>query len=226
MPDKGQIIKFDAMGDGTQKRFRVLSIDGSNAKLLGMDDLGNSVYNATDRTIAFDNGSSYQNYEGSDLDTYLNTTYYNSLSNAVKSAIVDETLVQSCYSRADGQSPSATFNIKRLNNDTIYAYARATQRTVGSRHVHAIELDEIKSYFDASTGDLIQGTAINELFFGQTTAISKYVWCASANADYSNSAFRVFGDRGFLTYDTYSNSNVVRPAFRIDLSQIDFTIEE
>jgi hypothetical protein len=223
---KGDIISFDALGDGTQKRFRVIDVDsGNTVKLLGLDDLGQSVYNASSRTVTFDNGSSYQDYEGSDLDTYLNTTYYNSLSSAVKSAIVDETLVQSCYSRATGQSSSAMFNIKRLDNDTIYAYTKTTQRTVGSRHIHAIELDEIKSYFNASIGDLIQGTAINELFFEQTTAISKYVWCASADADNSIRAFRVNGSYGALNYSYCNYSSEVRPAFRINLSTINYTKE-
>lgn len=223
---KGDIIHFDALGNGTQKRFRVIDVDsGNTVKLLGLDDLGNSVYNASSRTVQFDNGSSYQNYESSDLDTYLNTTYYNSLSSAVKAAIVDETLVQSCYSRATGQSSSAAFNIKRLDNDTVYAYTRTTQRTVGSRHIHAIELDEIKSYFNASVGDLIQGTAINELFYEQTTAISKYVWCASASADYSNYAFFVTGISGFLSRNYYITSYVVRPAFKINLSTIEYTKE-
>ena len=223
---KGDIIHFDALGDGTQKRFRVIDvIEGNTVKLLGLDDLGDSVYNASNRTIAFDNGSSYQNYGGSNLDTYLNTTYYNSLSSAVKSAIVDETLVQSCYSRATGQSASAAFNIKRLDNNTVYAYTRTTQRTVGSRHIHAIELDEIKSYFNTSTGDLIQGTAINELFFEQTIAISKYIWCASAYASNSNRTFIVLGNYGYLNYTNYDLSCVVRPAFKINLSTIEYTKE-
>ena len=222
---KGDVIHFDALGDGAQKRFRVIDVDsGNTVKLLGLDDLGDSVYNASSRTVAFDNGSSYQNYESSDLDTYLNATYYNSLSSAVKSAIVDETLVQSCYVDTT-QGSSVTFNIKRLGDNRVEGYNRTTQRTIGLRHIHAIDLDEIKSYFNVSTGGVIQGTAINELFFETTTATYIYIWGASAYVSDSNRAFYVYGDSGIFSYHPCTSSKIVRPVFKIDLWNIDYTKE-
>ena len=166
----------------------------------------------------------YQNYEDSNLDTYLNTTYYNSLSSAVKSAIVDETLVQSCYSKTTGQSSSANFNIL-ASNGTTYAYTRTTQRTVGSRHIHAIELDEVKSYFAVNIGNVINYTNILNTFFEQTTTLSKYVWCASANAEVSTSAFYINGYNGSLNNYQYSRTYIIRPVFKINLSTISYTKE-
>ena len=87
---KGDLIKLDLDGNGN-KQYRVLSINDKIAKVLGMSDISTSQkYNATDKVGTFTNGTTGQLYTGSDLDTYLNTTWYNTLTSAVKAAIVPE----------------------------------------------------------------------------------------------------------------------------------------
>lgn len=96
-PTKGDLINMNLDGNG-DKTYRVLAINGNVAKLLGMSDISTSQrYNATSKTGTFINGTTGQLYMGSDLDTYLNTTWYNTLTSAAKAAIVPESRTQYIY---------------------------------------------------------------------------------------------------------------------------------
>lgn len=76
---KGNLINMNLDGNGN-KTYRVLAMNGNVAKLLGMSDISTSQkYNATNKIGTFTNGTKGQPYVGSDLDTYLNTTWYNTL---------------------------------------------------------------------------------------------------------------------------------------------------
>ena len=105
---KGDLIRLDLDGNG-DKQYRVLGINGNVAKLFGMSDISTSqVYNATSKTGPFINGATGQLYAGSDLDTYLNTTWYNTLTSAVKAAIVPESRTQYMYEYYDEPNTSNT----------------------------------------------------------------------------------------------------------------------
>ena len=93
MPVKGDLITMNL--DGTSRLYRVLSVNGNVCKVLGMWDNFTSKYNETSKTTNF-NGITAQKYEGSALDMYLNTTWYNTLSSEAKNAIVPENVVQYC----------------------------------------------------------------------------------------------------------------------------------
>jgi hypothetical protein len=177
-PKKGDIISFDALGNGVQKRFRVLETYGGNTvKLFGLDNLEKSYYyNNTPITAKFEDDNYYVDYNGSDLDTYLNTTYYNSLSNAVKSAIISETFIQSCYSRINYYSSDADFKLEKTLSSQYggsYGYKRITQKISGNKYVHALDLDEIKSYFNLSAGASITDVDMLNAFFDRTTPTTK-----------------------------------------------------
>ena len=98
IPKKGSIIKMNL--DGTERQYRVLNVNGNVCKVMGMWDDLTSAYNSTSTTATF-GSTTAQKYEGSTLDTYLNTTWYNTLSNTVKAAIVPENVVQYCYQYYD-----------------------------------------------------------------------------------------------------------------------------
>ena len=95
---KGSLVKMNL--DGTERQYRVLSVNGNVCKVLGMWDDLTSVYNSTSTTTTF-GSTTAQKYEGSTLDTYLNTTWYNTLSTEAKNAIVPENVVQYCYQYYD-----------------------------------------------------------------------------------------------------------------------------
>lgn len=94
---KGDLLNIDLDGNGG-KQYRVLNMSGNVAKLLSMNDISTSqVYNSTNKTGTFTNGTTGQLYAGSDLDTYLNTTWYNTLTDIAKVAIVPESRTQYMY---------------------------------------------------------------------------------------------------------------------------------
>ena len=77
MPVKGNLIKIDGL------QYRVLSIEAEKAKLLAMFTPSTQVFVSSGNT-----------YENGNLDTYLNTTWYNTLSSNMKTAIIPTTLRQ------------------------------------------------------------------------------------------------------------------------------------
>jgi len=218
VPEKGDIITLD----GGTARYRVLGVSGSEALLLAMDDYTSSAYNSSSVTKTFDGGKTGQKYEGSKLDTLLNETYYNSLSSNIRNAIVDQTRIQRMYSLKNPDDPSYDYHQQYdFDAKNMIGLPIADQTTVGSRHVFALD---IKDIFDYLGKDTMTSAELNEIFFEQTTAISKYVWLSSAISDNnSDFAFRVSGYNGYVRIGTYTLSIVARPAFQVDLSNLSWS---
>ena len=221
---KGAIISMN-LGNtttpawGTAHQYRVLQYDESThyAKVVAMYEP------TTSQTF----GSS-QTYNGSSLDTYLNTTWYNTLSTTAKNAIVDQTIYQYKYtynssSLSDSHRSYADYSTKALFNSTSM-----------SRHVYALDVEDIEMYFGGTGGSASAKTSgtytlaqLMTLFYKSTTTISsKYFWLRSADAGGSNGCWYVYGNYGCVNSSLYSSSRAVRPAFTIDLSKIDYSIVE
>lgn len=223
MPVKGDLITMNL--DGTERQYRVLSVNGNVCKVLGMWDDLNSKYNKTSMTTDF-NGTTAQKYEGSDLDTYLNTTWYNTLSSEAKNAIVPENVVQYCYQYYDEpntpNTPTYTYQYQYNWDDLDYENAdNIGNVVVGNRNVFALDLKDI---FDYMGKVCITSDELMTMFWNSTTKVSKYLWLRSSSADYSGGAWRVYGGSGYLFDTDVTNSNVVRPALNIDMSKIQYTI--
>ena len=223
---KGDLIKLDLDGNG-DKQYRVLGINGNVAKLLGMSDISTSQkYNATSKTGTFTNGSTGQLYAGSDLDTYLNTTWYNTLTSAVKAAIVPEARIQYMYKYYDEpntpNTPTYTYQYQYNWSDSDYENANLTDSIlIGNRNIFALDLKDIFDYFGKVC---ITSNELMELWTNQTSAIGdKYWWLSSANAGGPGSAWGVRGDYGYLISNGVDYVRAVRPAFNLDLSKINFT---
>lgn len=162
-------------------------------------------------------------YANHDLDTYLNDTWYNSLSATAKSAIVDKNIVQYAY----------PYYSAGYNADTHASYAgyasKAVHTTPGDRHVYAIDVEDIEKYFGGtdSTPGTFSTADIWTLFWNQSTQPDTitYPWLRSAFADFdSNSAFSVYGSLGYVRdYNADGSLNAARPAFQIDLTKIAWT---
>lgn len=204
MPSKGDIITLadmDVLGDGTVDTFRVLSVDGTQVKLLAIDSYKKAYFN-TARTNA---------YSGSTLDTEM-TNYYSALPADVKSAIVAQDIVQSVYNESD---PMVTSN-------------RSSENPVGSRYVYALDVDDVISYLgDSYTAKPC--IALNQMFFGDDAgeSVSRDVWLRSALAVDTKVAFFVNGYNGYVNRLYVGGGRYeVRPAFVIDLSQISFAQAE
>ena len=224
-PVKGELINMDLDGNGN-KTYRVLAMNGKVAKLLGMNDISTSQkYNATSKTGTFTNGNTGQLYAGSDLDTYLNTTWYNTLTSTAKAAIVSESRTQYMYKYYDEpntpNTPTYTYQYQYDWSDSDYDNVNLTDSIlIGNRNIFALDLKDIFDYFDKVC---ITSNELMELWTNQTSGVSgKYWWLSSATAVPPGSAWRVYGG-GYLGSNGVGTDRAVRPAFNLDLSKIPFT---
>ena len=220
---KGSIVKMNL--DGTERQYRVLSVNGNVCKVLGMWDDFTSAYNSTSTTTTF-GSTTAQKYEGSTLDTYLNTTWYNTLSTETKNAIVPENVVQYCYKYYDEpntpNTPTYTYQYQYNWSDSNYNNVdNVGNVTVGDRNVFALDLKDIYDYFDKVC---ITSDELMTMFWNSTAKVSKYLWLRSSRAAYSDYAWRVRGVGGSLGSSAVDNSSVVRPALNLDISKIQYTL--
>lgn len=219
MPKKGDLIQMNL--DGTSRQYRVLRMDGSIAEVLTMWNLSTSIkFNSTNT------------YSGSILDTYLNTTWYNTLSSDAKAAIVPKNITQDSWHRGTTGSPqySGTYG-NTAPGSPSYTISKGSDnyRAIGSRYVYAISIQEILDYLSdnsvlVDTSGMLRNQNIWKMFWNQTTDISEFLWLRSASADDYILAWYVNGYFGYLGNDRAFNENAVRGALQIDLSKIDFTI--
>lgn len=224
---RGDLINMNLDNNG-DKIYRILSLDGNIAKVLGMSDISTSQkYNATSKTGTFTNGSTGQLYAGSDLDTYLNTTWYNTLTSTTKAAIVPESRTQYMYKYYDKpntpNTPTYTYQYQYNWSNTNYENVDLTDSiSIGNRNVFALDLKDIFDYFGKVC---ITSNELMELWTDQTSAVyGKHWWLSSAYAVNPNGGWVVFGGNGQLVYGTgVIVAYAVRPAFNLDLSKISFT---
>ena len=222
-PAKGSIVKMNL--DGTERQYRILSVNGNVCKVLGMWDDFTSVYNSTSTTTTF-GSTTAQKYEGSTLDTYLNTTWYNTLSSEAKNAIVPENVVQYCYKYYDApntpNTPTYTYQNQYNWSDSDYEKAdNVGNVVVGNRNVFALDLKDI---FDYIGKVCITSNELITMFWNSTTIVSKYLWLRSSRASSSDRAWIVGCADGSLLNRDVSNSRVVRPALNLDMSKIQYTL--
>ena len=114
-----------------------------------MSDISTSQkYNATSKTGTFTNGTTGQLYAGSDLDIYLNTTWYNTLTSTVKAAIVPESRTQYMYQYYDKpntpNTPTYTYQYQWNWSNSDYENANLTDSIlIGNRNIFALDLKDI-----------------------------------------------------------------------------------
>ena len=186
--------------DGTSRLYRVLSVNGNVCKVLGMWDDFKSKYNGRSTTTKF-NRTTAQKYKGSTLDTYLNTTWYNTLSSEAKNAIVPENVVQYCYKFYDEPNTpnTPTYTYQYQNNWSNSNYENADNVgnvTVGERNVFALDLKDIFDYFEKVC---ITSNELMTMFWNSTGQVSKILWLRSSFAGNSGSAWILAGGAGNLT---------------------------
>ena len=220
---KGSLVKMNL--DGTERQYRVLSVNGNVCKVMGIWDDFTSKYNETSTTTTF-GSTTAQKYEGSTLDTYLNTTWYNTLSTEAKNAIVPENVVQYCYQYYDEpntpNTPTYTYQYQYDWDISDYENAdNVGNVVVGNRNVFALDLKDIFDYFGKVC---ITSDELMTLFWNSTAKVSKYLWLRSSIADSSDYAWSVLGNYGSLSYYYVSSSTVVRPALNLDMSKIQYTL--
>ena len=231
MPVKSDLINLNLDGQGA-KQYRVLSVNGNVAKVMAMYDTLKSKYNNTSITTTM--GSlTVQKYEGSTLDTYLNTTWYNTLTSATKAAIVPESVVCDAWYWNNSGDPDYTGthgnSVPGTNNYTISKYAGGTLN-IGNRNVFALGVQDVIDYLNDSsvqvdTTAILRNVNIWKMFWNDEVSHSgKNLWLRSSGAGSSDRAWDVPGSQGRLTAHDVGSSRVVRPALNLNLNQVEFSI--
>lgn len=227
---KGSLVKMNL--DGTERQYRVLSVNGNVCKVLGMWDDFTSKYNSTSTTTTM--GSlTVQKYEGSALDTYLNTTWYNTLTSATKAAIVPENVVCDAWYWGNTGDPDYTgtygSSVPGTSNYTISKYAGGTLN-IGNRNVFILGVQDVIDYLNDSSVQvdataILRNVNIWKMFWNDKVSILKTLWLRSSTAGNSRTAWHVYGSDGSLNRGySVSYSNVVRPALNLDMSKIQYTL--
>lgn len=228
---KGSIVNLDLDGQG-DKQYRVLKCNGNVAQVVAMYDDLTSAYNSTSITTTM--GSlTVQKYEGSTIDTYLNTTWYNTLTSTTKAAIVPESVVCDAWYWNSTGDPDYTgtygSSVPGTDNYTISKYAGGTLN-IGNRNVFALGVQDVIDYLNDSsiqvdTSAILRNVNIWKMFWNDEVSHSnKYLWLRSSYADYSTYAWSVYGAYGSLRNNIVIRSYVVRPALNLDMSKIQYTL--
>lgn len=219
---KGDLITIE------NKQYRVLKVSGTIVEVLAMYDASTSQkFNATSKTVVFTGGATGQQYQGSDLDTYLNETFFATLSATMQAAIVPKAINQDMWYYSSDSSGGTYYhqtfgssNRYYFDNQNGTSYGTAE---VGSRNVYALSVKDVIDYLGVSVGGVFTDRDMWQMFWNRSTSISEYIWLRSAFSGNSVAPFCIYGSRGYLGDNYYYSVYRARPAFQIDLSKIAYT---
>lgn len=228
LPKKGDLITMNL--DGTDSQYRILKkVNGNVYEVLRMEDLTSVVFNS-DGTGT---------YSGGALDTYLNTTWYNTLSTTAKGAIVPKNIAQDSWYWDVGTSgsgnPQYTGTLgESAPGSTSYTIGKGSDNvaTIGDRYVYVLNVQEVLDYLSDSsmlvdTSAMLRNQNIWKMFFNTTDYPAKdYLWLRSTLASNSTFSWMVDPQNGALAYNEATISLMPHPAFQIDLSKVDFAIND
>lgn len=215
MPAKGDILTIES------KQYRILKINGNIAELLSLYDTGTKVQ--------FDS-SNTGTYAGNGVDTYCNDTFYNSLSSTMKAAIIDKTFNQDSWSSST--SGSSVYIGKYTKDSATHTYnislSSAAFGPSITRHCYCISIQDIIDYLEVTTSmtdsnTTLTDTNIRTMLWNNVNYSSSILWLSSAYSGMSGSVYMVPGNYGNLNFTFSMMSQIVRPAFQIDLSKIEYT---
>lgn len=215
--DKGHIISMNL--DGTARNYRIIkNVGGSVMEVVCMEAVGTSRF-----------AESGNIYEGEALDTFLNTTWYNTLSADAKAAIVDKTIRQDeWYSGASGNPDYSGYYGSTKPGTTAYTVSLGTATFGNSitRHIYALSLQDVLDYvLDTSVTDgLLQNYNIWKMFWNDEiahTGDANKIWTRSS--EHSSICVNIFGGSGSIDASLPRTIYQARPAFQIDLFKITYT---
>ena len=225
---KGKIITIES------KQYRVIKVAGAVAEVVAMYDASTSqVFNTTSKIVTFPSGRKGQQYQGSDLDTYLNETFFATLSATMQAAIVPKAINQDMWGYGSSAPSSGTYyhqtygygSSERYYFDNAAGVSYGTAE-VGSRNVYVLSVREAIDYLGVPENGDFTNTDIWQMFWNNNSSHSGYLlWLRSAYAPTGDGAFVVYGGDGNFGFNYYYQGFSVRPAFQIDLSKVEWTAE-
>lgn len=220
---KGKIITIES------KQYRVIKVAGNVAEVVAMYNSNTrKPFNATKKTVTFSGGKTGQQYQGSDLDTYLNETFFATLSATMQAAIVPKVINQDMWDTNNSAPSGGTYYHQTYGSNNYYYYDNVAgvpygTAEVGSRNIYALSVREVIDYLGVSENGDFTDTDIWQMFWNDNQSRSESIWLRSDAASNADIVFLVNGSNGVLDYYYYSNSTFVRPAFQIDLSKVEWT---
>lgn len=219
---KGKIITIEG------KQYRVLKVAGNIVEVLAMYDASTSQqFNATSKTVVFTGGATGQQYQGSDLDTYLNETFFATLSATMQAAIIPKDINQDMWKNSPDTPSTGTYYHQTYgsSNNRYYFNSNYGTAEVGNRNVYVLSIQDILDYLGVPTNGDFANTDIWQMYWNRGTSIGEYLWLRSAHHDIVSSIYCLYGNYGY--FDSSGNSAVrrVRPSFQIDLSKVDWSAE-
>ena len=146
-------------------------------------------------------GQNKNTYEGSEIDNYLENEWYNSLSSTMKTAIQTANIKQASY---------ATENDPDSKQET--GYNGQVYNTI-SRHAFLPSVSEIGKVVDLKNQDKVKAFLNNRDIWTRDSFQSKAIEVERLGA-------YIGGLAGNFAYST----NGVRPAFVVDLSQVNYSV--
>lgn len=147
-------------------------------------------------------GQGCNTYENSDIDNYLENDWYNGLSSTMKEAIQTTSIKQVSY------ATSTDLDSKQETGPNGQVY-----NTI-SRHVFLPSVSEIGKVVDLKSKDNVKA------FLNGTD-----IWTRDSNHSYAHAAEYLDAYRGRLSSDVVNSLTVsARPAFVIDLSQVNYSV--
>lgn len=205
-PQKGDLIKFDLgsklINPNRQfaNEYRILKVEGDMAYVVSMYELNSMEFGTS------------QEYNGSDIDRFLEEGFYPSINEEGKNAIINKFIVQDFYN----------WGGKKYNNkthaSTVGKYIKCTP--CGQRYVSLLSYNDILEYF----GKKFSAQDIVKTFFkSEEQGFNHSFWFRSARAGSSDSyCYAVSSGAGCISDYAYSSSFEVRPTFVINLSKINY----
>lgn len=205
----GRVIYNASVGDKNGGKFKRLSIEGSGYVVLeergnnqALVMKGNSIGEKAFQSSTRSDGQNQNTYEGSDIDNYLENEWYNNLSSTMKAAIQTSSIKQASY---------AIYNDPNSKQET--GYNNQVYNTI-SRHVFLPSISEIGKAVDLKNPNKVKTFLLN----------GDDLWTRDS---YQGNEYQVeFLKNGFGALSTSGGNGTlgVRPAFVIDLSQVNYSV--
>lgn len=217
---KGSLLLID------DKLYRLLKLRGTIAEVLTIYDP------ITDSQMFSSNNNNI--YENSDLDTYCNETFYNSLSKSIQNAIVEKEFRQDAWYRNYATEYVERYNATSLNKNYEMCLTIMNYGETISRKCYATGIQDIIDYLEVTPSMTFENTTLTsenmfKMFWNKTTGIGvEYLWLRSARmlkpSSGTTSAYYIEVSSGSLNNGEAKYKSCVHPAFQIDLSKIDYAI--
>lgn len=219
----GDVISID----GSEGLYRIVDRRGMNYELLDIAGDETSMFNIGSETIEFTNAMVGQKYADSLIDNLM-STYYNSLPIDMKEAIIPQNIFQDIWYYGDDGEPIYQ-GVYNNGTERLYQLSNALGTAeIGIRNCYALSIQEVLKYLGTTSDMSSDNTTLRyeniwKLFwFDQDVGTYQYPCLRTAYAKNSLRAFAVDGRNGSMNGISYDYTFLLRPAFVIDLSKVNY----